>query len=983
MFFYFFKDCSTKEEIVSSSKKIKEQLSKDFVRVLKYGDEMPEWVEYPYVIFNENAKDSDESLNYHMPGGMTIKPDSEAKSHFIPWYHVVVADVGAMYPTILKAMNVGADTVKLAQKNEKPDEWIWLKKLPNEFLQKKDIQWREVTDRDTFADKGFMLGVKIDSKQGVVNGAMTGIMSMIAKIKKELKSAKEKGDEQVLQQLKMMYQSMKGARNAGSVDHSQRIILQNPNGNTVNKRIGEFVDNAINKYGYMIEKINGTEFEVADIKENWCAVSVDKNGETQIKRVRKAFRHKWSGKLVKISTKSGFTIVTPNHSIFTINNKKIQEISAGEINNDTLLVHAEKIPKIEKNQIINLIQEIKMTGFYAFIEKENLPIFKDIREKLVTLNKKDNSSTSYLKIPLEKIRDLDIPTSLLNYITVGSNGRKASRIPSLIQVDDRFAELLGYYISEGHTSKKFVRGKPQYYIAFSSSSKKMHNKINDISREILDSNVYTLDRMNDTGSIVSTLHAKVIAYLFEDILNCGVKSNNKKVPVQILSSPEPVKNAFLRAYMIGDGNYKTNMPSTVPFGRYTTNSRCLNEDIITLQRQLGMKTNTYYRSTDSTFNTRMIGYFKGKKESLGDCFAIPPKNIEYVDPSSDYVYDISVEDNENFIDSNGGILLHNTHGILSAPTVTGRQFNLWGGAAITTKGQQILADTLEGLEQKGIRVVYGDTDGIYLGCSQSAANNPDFINSLDLKLEREESSWLTKNDKALSAIDEANKKWQSELNYPDFELEPEKHDAMIFVKHKNYMIFDSKNGKIVMNTKGNNFKGSDKANIARKVLEEIMMNVLRENPAWDDEEEARKKVKESIQNNTKDIISKIDLTKVDIEDLTLIQSVQPAKRYKTNQDGSISTFGRRALALEKLLGQPIKTRIKLRFVVTKKPLPGITNPSKSGVKPIDYMYPVDMLRDSKQIDLDWYKKMIENFIQGAFGLSDIQTTEQTGLDAWM
>jgi len=127
----------------------------------------------------------------------------------------------------------------------------------------------------------------------------------------------------------------------------------------------------------------------------------------------------------------------------------------------------------------------------------------------------------------------------------------------------------------------------------------------------------------------------------------------------------------------------------------------------------------------------------------------------------------------------------------------------------------------------------------------------------------------------------------------------------------------------------------------------------------------------------------MDWSKVDIDDLTLVQSVQPSKRYKPNQDGSISVFGRRSAALEKLLGQPIKTRIKLKFVVTKKSLPGIPKPSKSGVKPIDYMYPVDLLKDIKEIDLDWYKKMIENYIQGAFGLSDMAITEQKGLDAWM
>jgi DNA polymerase elongation subunit (family B) len=535
----YFKDCNTREEIVRQSKKRKEQLSKDFVRVIKYGEEMPKWMEDPYVIYNENATDPDERLNYHMPGGMTIKPDKEAFSHFIPWWYVVVADVGAMYPTILKAMNIGADTVRLAKKDEKPDDFIWLKKISTTLLKNRDVHFREIAKDDSFADKGYILGVKIDEKPGVVNCAMTGIMSMIAKVKKELKEAAKRNDKTELQHLKMMYQSVKGARNAG------------------------------------------------------------------------------------------------------------------------------------------------------------------------------------------------------------------------------------------------------------------------------------------------------------------------------------------------------------------------------------------------------------------------------------------------------------THGILAAPGVSGRQFNLWGAAAITTKGQAILADTLDYLKEKNIRVVYGDTDGIYLGCSKSMGNISEFSKSLDISVINDEKNWITKPDIALSAIEDCNIKWQRELNYPDFELEPEKHDGMIFVKHKNYLIFDNKDGKIELITKGNNFKGSDKADIARKVLKNIMIEVLKENPTWTDEEEARNAVKNSIINKTKEIVSKLDLNKVDLDDLTLVQSVQPAKRYKTNQDGSPSTFGKRSAALEKLIGEPIRSRIKIKFVVTKKPLPGIMKPSKSGVKPIDYMYPVDLLKSKNEIDLDWYKKMIENYIQGAFGLSDTAVTEQTGLDAWM
>jgi membrane-bound ClpP family serine protease len=99
-----------------------------------------------------------------------------------------------------------------------------------------------------------------------------------------------------------------------------------------------------------------------------------------------------------------------------------------------------------------------------------------------------------------------------------------------------------------------------------------------------------------------------------------------------------------------------------------------------------------------------------------------------------------------------------------------------------------------------------------------------------------------------------------------------------------------------MITKGNNFKGSDKADIARKALNDIMIEVLKENHTWKVEEEARKAVKDSIANKTKELVSKIDLSKVDLDDLTLVQSVQPSKRYKPIQDGSMSTFGKRSAA---------------------------------------------------------------------------------------
>jgi len=319
-----------------------------------------------------------------------------------------------------------------------------------------------------------------------------------------------------------------------------------------------------------------------------------------------------------------------------------------------------------------------------------------------------------------------------------------------------------------------------------------------------------------------------------------------------------------------------------------------------------------------------------------------------------------------------------THGILSAPRVSCRQFNLWGAALITTKGQQILSDTLHILNDRGARVVYGDTDGIYVATSRSASPRLARVLGIDPPAQR----WIIQPEEALKTIQYCNRKWREELNYPEFELEPEEHEAMIFVKHKNYLIFDVEDDRVEMTTKGNNFKGSDKPDIARMVLRDIMVDVLRENASWQSEEEARRNIKTSIKKITAEKVASLDIESFDLDAFTLVQSVAPPGRYKPNPNGSDSVYCQRARALEKLVGR-INARRKFRFVITKQPLPGIPNPTKSGVKPIHYMYPVELLQSRHQMDLDWYTDMIKNFVRGAFGLPDLDLKEQYGLDRWM
>jgi len=327
-----------------------------------------------------------------------------------------------------------------------------------------------------------------------------------------------------------------------------------------------------------------------------------------------------------------------------------------------------------------------------------------------------------------------------------------------------------------------------------------------------------------------------------------------------------------------------------------------------------------------------------------------------------------------------------THGILAAPTTSGRQFNLFGGGCITTEGQRILSDVVTQLTEGNALVAYGDTDGIYIPCLRSSRDAPDSLYRI-LGVERppavnHEKYVISDPEHVKKIIRDCNEIWRKRLNYPEFELEIDEEDAALFVKHKNYLLWTVKGETLEMTSKGNNFKGSDKPNLARKVLERIMKRVLAENLFWENPHEARTRLIESIVNATEEEIKQTDLTRVSEDDLILIQTVRSPSSYKSvGKHSKKSIFTQRAEAIESLLGFEIKTAIKMRFLVSRYPLPGIENPVKSNVKPIDYMYPAEIMKNKdgsilwEKVDLDWYRWMIRSYVYGAFGIR----RDETGL----
>jgi DNA gyrase B subunit len=172
------------------------------------------------------------------------------------------------------------------------------------------------------------------------------------------------------------------------------------------------------------------------------------------------------------------------------------------------------------------------------------------------------------------------------------------------------------------------------------------------------------------------------------------RSHEKKIPDLIFSLPEKLQLAFLEAYFLGDG--AIDRDSMI----ITTASEELKDGLMYIFGQLGIVAGTGFYQHHYPPNTRALGKrphyivrIAGKEQierlrplwrqhlnaanleahllrpwrqpqdylPIGkDLMGLRVVSAEEIDPIGEYVYDFSVEDDENFICGVGGLCAHNT-----------------------------------------------------------------------------------------------------------------------------------------------------------------------------------------------------------------------------------------------------------------------------------------------------------------------------------
>jgi hypothetical protein len=154
------------------------------LRVVKYGEEMPEYVTYYPFLYSpyskkEQRKDPKKRA-YIAVGGKTVDPTEPME----PRHDVWKGDTNAQYPSITKSKNIVSDTVKLSRKNEKIDGWCWFRRIYHKNIL--DLfEWKHANEFSYSDGEGYFIGYQNRGREGLVNKALTGIIKAVQEYKKK------------------------------------------------------------------------------------------------------------------------------------------------------------------------------------------------------------------------------------------------------------------------------------------------------------------------------------------------------------------------------------------------------------------------------------------------------------------------------------------------------------------------------------------------------------------------------------------------------------------------------------------------------------------------------------------------------------------------------------------------------------------------------------------------------------------------------
>jgi DNA polymerase II large subunit len=355
----------------------------------------------------------------------------------------------------------------------------------------------------------------------------------------------------------------------------------------------------------------------ADVEEDLTVPSIDDQGRTVQRRITAVSKHPSPDHLVRIETRSGRELtVTPDHSMRRwrdgVERLEAHQLEVGDeipspkslsfdgdVASFDLLERFLPLDSISNDEL--MIRGLGGDRIRQFFEEATSEpgYLKPVANRLGLSDSTVYNWVHRDSVPASAFVSLFGPTETVSRlpddIELGIR-RDGASVDRWFRVDESVATVLGYYAAEG-----FLRREPGgfYQTTICVPDEVARDRLVDVFDDRLSVTAFEENEWKVTVS------SKLVAALFEEVLEVGESAAGKRVPGCITAAPDSVARAFLAAYFAGDGSASTDRIEI----RAHTVSDGLKDGVVGLLKRFGIASKTYREAR--TPSTGAVAEFYG------------------------------------------------------------------------------------------------------------------------------------------------------------------------------------------------------------------------------------------------------------------------------------------------------------------------------------------------------------------------------------
>jgi DNA polymerase elongation subunit (family B) len=409
--------------------------------------------------------------------------------------------------------------------------------------------------------------------------------------------------------------------------------------------------------GVVITADGGSVAAVGDPKERraldgWDALSLSSEGDAEWQPIEQVIRHETDKDVVRLQHKFGESETTRDHSYVVEGDDGFEEATPSDVESP---LRVPGFPDVREQSEVDVYEVL---GGYTREYEDGRSVGSENAETKVKRvhaddewvwfghrHHRNQSKTVRVKRHID-LCDEDgraLVRLLAAYISEGSSS-------TIETTDSRF----GASISEERT-EWLEQLQDDYYRLFENTTASIVSSDTGDERTVeYETGDGTANATYDDGTRKLQMMDELAAVFFREF--AGQTSRGKRIPSFVFHLPEDQQDLFLDVLVEGDGSRE--------FPQYTDEYAERNFDFETTSRELGAglsmlltqrseEHSLKYRDEKNSYMIRTCDYYRDGRDPV-------LTEVEH----DGYVYDLSVANNENFVDAVGGIVLHNTDSVM-------------------------------------------------------------------------------------------------------------------------------------------------------------------------------------------------------------------------------------------------------------------------------------------------------------------------------